>query len=219
MNAIPTQEVAGHCLQAFTQLVPASQAAFYCVDRHLQARDFRLHGMSDEMHRDYLDNYRQFDPLQPRNCLSSGLAVVPLGLAMTRQPTRDSRRYQDFLQRYGVVDVVEILAHRAGQPQAAISLLRTVEQGAFTTNQLAQLNALQSLLQLAVANMQPCEDPLIGLTPKERQIALLLRQGASNKQLALELEVGLPTIKTHLINLFRKTGVSSRTELVGMLFL
>ncbi|MBD9599799.1 autoinducer binding domain-containing protein [Pseudomonas sp. PDM10] len=219
MNAIPTQEVAGHCLQAFTQLVPASQAAFYCVDRQLQARDFRLHCMSAEMHHDYLDNYRQFDPLQPRNCLSSGLAVVPLGLAMARQSTRDSRRYRDFLQRYGVVDVVEILAHRAGQPQAAISLLRTAEQGAFTTDQLAQLNALQSLLQLAVANMPPCEDPLIGLTPKERQIALLLRQGASNKQLALELEVGLPTIKTHLINLFRKTGVASRTELVGTLFL
>jgi len=219
MHAIPAQEVAGHCLQAFTQLVPASQAAFYCVDRQLQARDFRLQGMSGEMHREYLDNYRQFDPLQPRNCLSSGLAVVPLGFAMARQPLRDSRRYQDFLQRYGVVDVVEIVAHRADQPQAAISLLRTAEQGVFTPDQLAQLNALQALLQMAVANMQPCDDALAGLTPKERQIAWLLRQGASNKQLALELDVGLPTIKTHLIHLFRKTGVSSRTELVAALFL
>lgn len=219
MNAIPAQEVASHCLQAFSQLVPVSHAAFYCVDRQLQARDFQLHGMSGEMHRDYLDNYRQFDPLRPRNCLSSGLAVVPLGLAMAQQPRQDSRRYQDFLQRYGVVDVVEILAHRAGQPKAAISLLRTAKQGAFTADQLSRLNALQSLLQLAVANMQPCEDPLGGLTPKEREIALLLRQGASNKQLARELNVGLPTIKTHLINLFRKAGVSSRTELVGMLFL
>ena len=219
MHAIPAQEVAGHCLQAFTQLVPASQAAFYCVDRQLQARDFRLQGMSGEMHRDYLDNYRQFDPLQPRNCLSSGLAVVPLGFAMARQPLRDSRRYQDFLQRYGVVDVVEIVAHRADQPRAAISLLRTAEQGAFTLDQLAQLNALQALLQMAVANMQPCDDALAGLTPKERQIAWLLRQGASNKQLAQELDVGLPTIKTHLIHLFRKTGVTSRTELVAALFL
>ena len=74
-------------------------------------------------------------------------------------------------------------------------------------------------LQLAVANIQPDEDPLIDLTPRERQIALLLRQGASNKQLAQELNVGLPTIKTHLINLFRKTHASSRTELVGILFL
>ncbi|AKJ99974.1 LuxR C-terminal-related transcriptional regulator [Pseudomonas sp. WP18] len=219
MNLIPTQDIAGHCLHAFTQLIPASRAAFYCVDRHLQAHDFSLHGMSGEMHRDYLDNYRQFDPLQPRNCVCDEQAVVPLGLAMTRQPVRDSQRYRSFLQRYGVVDVVEVFARRDGQPQAAISLLRTAEQGAFTPQQLSQLGALQTLLQLAVAHLPAQADALDGLTPKERQIALLLREGVSNKHLARELNVGLPTIKTHLINLFRKVGVSSRTELVSALFL
>lgn len=219
MNVIPTQDIAGQCLHAFTQLVPVSRAAFYCVDRQLQAHDFSLHGMSGDMHRDYLDNYRQFDPLQPRHCASSELAVVPLGLAMARQPLRDNHRYRDFLQRYGVVDVVEVFAHRDGQPQAAISLLRTAEQGVFTPQQLSQLSALQALLQLAVAHLPTHEDALADLTPKERQIALLLRQGVSNKQLARELEVGLPTIKTHLIHLFRKVGVSSRTELVSALFL
>ncbi|MBD0704048.1 helix-turn-helix transcriptional regulator [Pseudomonas sp. PSB1] len=219
MYVIPSQDIAGHCLHAFTQLVPASRAAFYCVDRQLQAHDFSLHGMSGEMHRDYLDNYRQFDPLQPRNYVSSDLAVVPLGLAMARQPIRDSHRYRHFLQRYDVVDVVEVFAHRGSRPQAAISLLRTAEQGAFTSEQLTQLAALQALLQLAVANLPPQDDSLSSLTPKERQIALLLRQGVSNKELARELDVGLPTVKTHLINLFRKTGVSNRTELVSSLFL
>ncbi|SIS05404.1 MULTISPECIES: helix-turn-helix transcriptional regulator [Pseudomonas] len=219
MYVIPSQDIAGHCLHAFTQLVPASRAAFYCVDRQLQAHDFSLHGMSGEMHRDYLDNYRQFDPLQPRNYVSSDLAVVPLGLAMARQPIRDSHRYRHFLQRYDVVDVVEVFAHRGSRPQAAISLLRTAEQGVFTSEQLTQLAALQALLQLAVANLPPQDDSLSSLTPKERQIALLLRQGVSNKELARELDVGLPTVKTHLINLFRKTGVSNRTELVSSLFL
>jgi DNA-binding CsgD family transcriptional regulator len=219
MNIIPSQDIAGHCLRAFTQLIPASRAAFYCVDRHLHAHDFSLLGMSAEMHRDYLDNFCQFDPLQPRNYATSDLVVVPLGLAMTRQPARDNQRYHGFLQRYGVVDVVEIFAHRDGQPQAAISLLRTAEHGAFTGQQLSQLSALQALLQLSVAHLPACEDPLSELTPKERQIAWLLRQGLSNKHLARELDVGLPTIKTHLINLFRKVGVRSRTELVSTLFL
>lgn len=219
MYVIPSQDIAGHCLHAFTQLVPASRAAFYCVDRQLQAHDFSLHGMSGEMHRDYLDNYRQFDPLQPRNYVSSDLAVVPLGLAMARQPIRDSHRYRHFLQRYDVVDVVEVFAYWGSRPQAAISLLRTAEQGVFTSEQLTQLAALQALLQLAVANLPPQDDSLSSLTPKERQIALLLRQGVSNKELARELDVGLPTVKTHLINLFRKTGVSNRTELVSSLFL
>lgn len=132
---------------------------------------------------------------------------------------RDNHRYRDFLQRYGVVDVVEVFAHRDGQPQAAVSLLRTAEQGVFTHQQLSQLSALQALLQLAVAHLPAHEDALGDLTPKERQIAWLLRQGVSNKQLARELGVGLPTIKTHLIHLFRKVGVSSRTELVSALFL
>jgi DNA-binding CsgD family transcriptional regulator len=218
MNVIAVQDIASHCLNAFTQLIPASRAAFYRVDRHLQAYDFSLHGMSGEMHQDYLDHYCAFDPLRPRNCLSSP-SVVPLSLAMARQPVRDNRCYQRFLQRYGVVDVVEVFVHRAGQPQAAISMLRTAEQGAFTGQQLSQLSALQTLLHLAVAQLPCTDDGLSQLTPKERQIALLLREGASNKQLARALDIGLPTVKTHLINLFRKTGVSNRTELVSSLFL
>lgn len=71
---------------------------------------------------------------------------------------------------------------------------------------------------MAAANMQPSDSLMAELTPKERQTALLLRHGASNKQLAQTLEFGLPTIKTHLINLFRKTGVSNRTDLVVSLF-
>ncbi|MCW5342331.1 response regulator transcription factor, partial [Pseudomonas aeruginosa] len=53
----------------------------------------------------------------------------------------------------------------------------------------------------------------------EREIALLLRDGVSNKCLAQCLGLGLPTVKTHLLNLFRKTGARSRTELVKRLFL
>ncbi|VVN99573.1 hypothetical protein PS708_02540 [Pseudomonas fluorescens] len=70
MSTLPCQEVAGHCLQASTQLVPASLAACYCIDRNLQARDFQLQGMCNTMQREYLDNYRQLDPLQPSLCLS-----------------------------------------------------------------------------------------------------------------------------------------------------
>jgi DNA-binding NarL/FixJ family response regulator len=57
------------------------------------------------------------------------------------------------------------------------------------------------------------------LTPREWQVAELLRAGLSNKEVARQLGVGLPTVKTHLINLFRKVAVSNRTELVTTLFL
>jgi DNA-binding NarL/FixJ family response regulator len=50
-------------------------------------------------------------------------------------------------------------------------------------------------------------------------VAELLRDGCCNKEIARQLNVGLPTVKTHLINLFRKLEVGSRTELVAALFL
>ena len=61
-----------------------------------------------------------------------------------------------------------------------------------------------------------CEERL---TYREEQIARLVRDGRSNKEIARDLALGQPTIKTHLMRMYRKLGVSNRTELVGALFL
>lgn len=75
-------------------------------------------------------------------------------------------------------------------------------------------------MQMAAATLPdvPADEPP-QLTARERQIALLLPDGASNKLLARQLGIGLPTVKTHLLNLFRKVGARNRTELVARLFL
>lgn len=210
--------IAQRCLQAFTQVFPGCQAAFYRIDPTLQARDFHLHDLTDDMHRDYLDNYRAIDPLQPSRCLASGRAVVPLQWAMRDQRRHEAQRYREFLQRYEVADVVEVIACDNTRPKAAISLMRSHAQGPFTETHYSCLAGLQSLLELAVIQL-PNTANLSGLTPRERQIATLLSEGASNKHLAKELNIGLATIKTHLLHLFQKVGVSSRTELVSRLFL
>nr|WP_152603122.1 LuxR C-terminal-related transcriptional regulator [Caballeronia sordidicola] len=40
----------------------------------------------------------------------------------------------------------------------------------------------------------------------------------SNKQVARDAPLAQPTVTTHLPHMFRKLGVSSRTELIGALF-
>ena len=42
----------------------------------------------------------------------------------------------------------------------------------------------------------------------------LAASGLSNKEIATELGLSLPTVKAHLVNTFNKTGVGSRTEAV-----
>ncbi len=42
----------------------------------------------------------------------------------------------------------------------------------------------------------------------------LLAQGATNPQIAASLGIGVETVRTHARNIYRKLGVSSRSELV-----
>lgn len=50
------------------------------------------------------------------------------------------------------------------------------------------------------------------LSEREVQILVLVAQGLSNKQIALQLEISDNTVKVHLRNIFSKINVSSRTE-------
>ena len=52
---------------------------------------------------------------------------------------------------------------------------------------------------------------------RQRQILEQLAHGRSNKKIAAELEIALPTVKNHLSVLFKKYGVSNRVELLAKL--
>lgn len=51
------------------------------------------------------------------------------------------------------------------------------------------------------------------LTEREREVALLLREGKTLKEIALELSVSVATVKSHANSAYRKLGVSGRKEL------
>jgi len=51
------------------------------------------------------------------------------------------------------------------------------------------------------------------LTPQERQIAVLVAEGASNKEVAAQLYLSPRTVDAHLRNVFAKLGIASRGQL------
>jgi DNA-binding CsgD family transcriptional regulator len=51
------------------------------------------------------------------------------------------------------------------------------------------------------------------LTPQEMQVARLVAEGSSNRQVAAQMFISPNTVEYHLQKVFRKVGVSSRTQL------
>lgn len=50
------------------------------------------------------------------------------------------------------------------------------------------------------------------LTPREREVLALVRQGLANKQIARRLEISERTVKAHLTSTFQRIGVVDRTQ-------
>ena len=76
------------------------------------------------------------------------------------------------------------------------------------------LDALVTLTEKQRTTSLPeMEESLECLTPRERQIVRLLGGGASNKEIANELNVTEKTVKAHFTSIFRKLGVSDRLHL------
>ncbi|GMN11239.1 hypothetical protein MTsPCn9_20560 [Croceitalea sp. MTPC9] len=78
------------------------------------------------------------------------------------------------------------------------------------------------IIQVAYFNFkrrqrQEKKNPFDILTAQERTVMVKISEGKSNKEIAAELFVSLSTVKTHINNLYRKLGVSSREEIKGLL--
>lgn len=70
-------------------------------------------------------------------------------------------------------------------------------------------------MQIGFAATQEAMPPRrrVSLTPREREIVLLLRQGLRNKQIAVEMGITEGTVKIYLFRLFHKMSVRNRFEL------
>jgi DNA-binding NarL/FixJ family response regulator len=56
-------------------------------------------------------------------------------------------------------------------------------------------------------------DPM--LSPREREVLVLLAEGRSNREIASTMAVTVATVKTHLVHVYAKLGAGNRNEALG----
>lgn len=199
-----------HCLQSIAQLIPLSSAVFYRVNAYLKSEAYVLHNISNSTHQQYLEHFQPLDPLSPSRF---GQQVITVATMTPGICARHRHYYHEFMLPNHVCDMIEIFIRRGHRIIAGISLMRDIP---FSSEERLRAQAVQPLLGLAIHDsLQEDNDLASILTAKEREIVGMVCEGASNKLIARQLNISLSTVKTHLRNIFAKTEVINRTELVS----
>jgi DNA-binding CsgD family transcriptional regulator len=96
------------------------------------------------------------------------------------------------------------------QLRAALDMFEATGLDAFAERSRVELRATGERVRKKVVG-DPEE-----LTPREAQIATLVSEGEGNRQIAAQLFVSPSTVEYHLGKVFRKLGVTSRTQLAHL---
>jgi DNA-binding NarL/FixJ family response regulator len=92
---------------------------------------------------------------------------------------------------------------KAAPPEEILAGVRAVARG-----EVALAPRIAALL------VQRVQTPTVTLSPRETEVLRLVSAGRSNPEIAADLFVGEATVKTHLLHVFEKLGVSDRTRAV-----
>jgi len=76
---------------------------------------------------------------------------------------------------------------------------------------------IQELIEHSFAHLDSKDEILDKLTLREQETALLISQGKTNKEIAIELKITERTAKAHVSSIFEKTGVNDRLALAIIL--
>jgi DNA-binding NarL/FixJ family response regulator len=160
---------------------------------------------------------RDVDPLGPAamSGVRRGVATLDDVGGLASVVARDAR-LADAYRAIGVVDDVRMLVRADGRIVAGITLWRRLRDPSWTRTQIDLMEALQPLAEQAYVETLDADgtsDRLPAtLTGREREVALLIADGATNAEIARALQIGVETAKSHTHAVLTKAGVRTRRE-------
>ena len=107
------------------------------------------------------------------------------------------------------------------RPTELAEAIRTVASGeAVVSPRITQrmLEMFASSLPNSGKPAQPSDPRIDSLTPREKEILVLISQGMSNAEIADRLVVSATTVKTHVGNVLAKLDVRDRVQAVGVAY-
>ena len=104
---------------------------------------------------------------------------------------------------------------RALAAGAAGAVLKNAENQS-VIDAIREIVAGKQVIAKEVRRLIRKDPPAPGLSPRQQEILTSLTRGLTNEDIAKQLGIGLPSVKTHLVALFAKLGVANRSEAVAI---
>ncbi|GAB1541420.1 LuxR C-terminal-related transcriptional regulator [Scytonema sp. NUACC21] len=165
--------------------------------------------------------------VMPDVCIASnpvGQYVVERHAPVHEQLVLPSGDWKHFCSRQDHEHVMSGPIVCDGRLIGTLNLTRASGDPAFDANDLADVSALCLHLSAKIATLQAqtkpksSNSPLANrLTARELEIAALVAKGLTNAEIGAQLWITQNSVKQALKRMFRKLGVSARTEMVAKL--
>lgn len=197
-------------------MLDASATAFYEIDGNHDLRRFHLSGIPEPFHRQYVEGMSRFDPQHPRH--AAEIDVARLRDTPEADQTRDTVLFRDFAGQCGLADMINFFFRRDERIVAGMSVAWAPDDKV-PGEALSIARKIHRYLEFnLVGSASRCDhDRRFGLTSREMDVVQLLCCGRTNREISECLEIGQATVKTHLVHIFEKLGVETRSAVVALM--
>jgi DNA-binding CsgD family transcriptional regulator len=178
--------------------------------------------------------YQYRDPITP--ALQQRRHATRVSEVMPRREFLRTEFFNDFLARDGLHWGINLHAYDDDQALGDLRIWRGKHQREFDSHDKELLNLIEPAFVAALRRAHRAQQPAITLaalslnalapvllpdharlSPRELDVARCVGRGLTDKEIARELGIALPSVRTYLQRLFEKLGVHRRSGLAGRL--
>ncbi|MBD2363731.1 LuxR family transcriptional regulator [Anabaena minutissima FACHB-250] len=199
------------------KLVGATAWGLDLLDSRLRVLESDLWGVRDTF-RDRYQEVGQSEDRVSQRMIQQQIPVHHLSV-QSLKAWHQSALYQDVFRNYGLEHGMVAPLIGVSRLIGGIYFLRGKEFPTFNDSDLIHVGSLCQHLSVRLATLRFAISPsLINcLTPREVDVAELVAQGLSNREIALKLYISRDAVKQVLKRMFQKLDVSARAEMVARL--